>query len=197
MVLTIGPAGSGTPQRHLLSSHLAGLLIGALVSALVLTVIGSAADAEIRGWEQIVLGATALCAALWLPRTVGVKWGVPWPSRTWQVPQQWRHTLPMPATVGGYGTLLGMGVLTTPVLPALWCLVALTVGAGSVVVAAAGWVTYALARFAMAARKSVEVAATGEIPDDVHGSRGFRVMRVANTGLLVLIVVAAVLELTS
>jgi hypothetical protein len=177
MVLTIVPAVGGHPLSTLLRSHAAGLALGALVAALTLALLGAGLQAVLPQSGAALLMAIGILAIAWLPRTAGGRRGLRWPRRTWQVPEQWRYTMPMPVTLFCFGVLLGLGVLTMPVLPVLWVLVALTVVAASAPVAVAAWLSYALARWFMTVRESKRVVASGVIPDNVHGARGLDVAR--------------------
>lgn len=83
------------------------------------------------GWTLSALGRT----------------GLPFPRRRWQVPEQWRFTMPIEVTLFAYGTLLGVGFLTDVVLPAFWMfvLVCALLASPAVIVPAA--LLYAATRF--------------------------------------------------
>lgn len=173
MALTLGPAGRGANLKSLLWNHAAGLGAGATVAGLDVSLIGYALPPNASDAVLVVAGGAALA---WLPRTAGWGFGLSWPRSRWQVPETWRYLLPMPITAFAFGCLLGVGFLTSPVLPVFWLFVALSVAAHPLT-AVVSWWGYAAARWAMTARESRRIAHSGLIPDAVHGRRGFRVAR--------------------
>jgi hypothetical protein len=191
MVLTIGPAGGGARRRELSRNYGIGLFVGGLVMGLTLAALGAALRTVAGGSVQVLTAAAGIAALAWLPRTSGLARGPRWPARSWQVPEQWRYTMPLPMTLLAFGFLLGLGFLTTPVLPVFWLLLVFSLAAPGPLAVLAAWLIYAGARWMMTTRKSREVAATGEVPGDVHGASGFTRMRRVSAGFLLVSVIYA------
>ena len=113
---------------------------------LVLVLVNAALDglgagsATVTRYGLIVLGLGWTLSALGAP-------GLPFPRRRWQVPEQWRFTMPIEVTLFAYGALLGVGFLTDVVLPAFWMfvLVCALLASPAVIVPAA--LLYAATRF--------------------------------------------------
>jgi hypothetical protein len=195
MVLTILPAGRGNRDvKILFRAHALGLVLGSFAMFAILALVGIAVRAALPESSVMVIVAMAIAALAWLPRSVGVRRGPRWPVRYWQVPQEWRFSMPLPATLLAYGFLLGLGVLTTPVLPVMWIFVAATVAIPSVGVAIFAWMAYATSRWIMTFRETRRALAADEVPDDVHGATGYRIARVLNVGVLTFAVACAAMQ---
>ena len=179
MAGTIGSVVNRANMTRLLRAHAAGLVVGALTMALALSLLGSLAQPLLR---EIAVPLEIIAAAAllgWAVRATGRR-GLPFPHRSWQVPEQWRYTLPPTVTVATYGYLLGLGWLTYMVLPTYWLLVAGTFAVASLPVALTAWLAFALARFLTAWRGARLVAGGSE---DVT-PHSLRVTRAAAAALL-------------
>jgi hypothetical protein len=133
-------------RRRVLALHGLGLTLGGLVSGLVLVLANAAvhgaglAGSDVTRYVLIVLGVGWALSALGAP-------GLPFPRRRWQVPEQWRFTMPLDVTLVSYGVLLGVGFLTDVVLPAFWMLVLVCTFLASPAVIVPAWLLYAGTRF--------------------------------------------------
>lgn len=146
MVWTIAPAVSGGERRRVLAIHVAGLLAGALTMCLVLVLLAAGVNGLQWTTPSWLHAVTAIVLLAWIVRAVSHR-GLPYPRSRWQVPESWRARLPLKATAGGYGYLLGLGPLTDVVLPTYWLLVGVTVFAiDSVGWALVGWLAYGATR---------------------------------------------------
>jgi hypothetical protein len=196
MVLTILPAGRGNRDVEILfRAHAVGLVLGSFAMFTTLGLVGIAIRAAVPESSVTMIVAMAIAALAWLPRSVGIRRGPRWPGRYWQVPQEWRFSMPLPATMLAYGFLLGLGVLTTPVLPVMWIFVAATVAIPTVWVATFAWMAYATSRWVMTVRETRRALAADEVPDDVHGAMGYRIARFLNVGVLAFVVACAAVQL--
>jgi hypothetical protein len=195
MVLTIvPPAVRGHSARHLVFNHVAGLVLGAVIMAAGSILVGAmlssiAADAPAAG--QLAAG---VLAALWLP---SVMWprarrGLPWPRSRWQVPEQWRYTMPIGVTVFLFGALLGVGLLTATVLPVYWIFLLLATTSNHAVALLLAWFVYAATRGVMTAWRTRTTLADRVIPDAVFGPGGFLVGQVLAAGVIALVIVQGV-----
>lgn len=188
MVLTILPAGRGDHLTALLRNHAAGLLLGSAVTALLLTSLGALVAALVPAAGDALLIAAAALAIVWLPNAIlPARDAVPWPRSSWQVPEQWRYTMPLGHTMFAFGFLLGVGVVTNAVFPVVWVLVVLTVAAGQPFMALAAWLVFAATRWAMTARAARRWAQRAEIPDHVHEEREFAMARTLVLASLILV----------
>ena len=151
MAGTLGSVVNRASMPKLLRAHGAGLALGALTMALALSLVGGVARPALREFPPVPTVAAGAVLLGWALRATGRR-GLPYPHRSWQVPEQWRYTLPSIVTLGAYGYLLGLGWLTYMVLPTYWLLVAGTIAVGSLPVALTAWMAFALARFLTAWR---------------------------------------------
>ena len=144
---TIGLAVREAPtsyRRRILALHGLGLGLGALVVGLVLVLVNAALSQAGGGtavrYALVALGVGWAISALGAP-------GLPFPRRRWQVPEQWRFTMPLEAMLVSYGVLLGVGFLTDVVLPAFWMFVLVCGFLASPAVIVPAWLLYAGTRF--------------------------------------------------
>jgi hypothetical protein len=196
MVWTIAPAVSGRERRRILGIHSAGLLAGAVTMMCVLLLIGGALRVTgVTGATggSLVQFATAVVLVGWALQAAGGP-GLPFPRSRWQVPEDWRATLPLPATGLFYGFLLGLGPLTDVILPAYWLLVGATLASDNVLVAAVAWVVYAgvraLVTIGGVREYSTSCALDGSPSTQIRPAYERTVVRMATIGLL--LTVAAV-----
>lgn len=171
-------------RRRAVTIHAVGMMAGSVTMALCLTV-AAAIVAPILSTMPAAAGMTAMVVlAAWaLKLTTNV--GLPYPRRRWQVPEGWRWELPLPFTLGAYGYLLGLGALTDVVLPLYWVLVGATIAAGSLPLAVAAWIVYAMARVWMTVH-AASIADAHELPPaDPHGPRLWRAWHAVHTTRLV------------
>lgn len=142
MAASLTPAVSGAklrPFRRLTILHGAGLIIGASIMGLILTLLGSILIAT--GFRPLLIAPLAVALALTALQSMGV--GIP--QSRWQVPEYWRRALDANIVPVLYGVILGFGVFTSVVVGAFWVFVALTLRyAGPV--ALLGWCCYAAGR---------------------------------------------------
>lgn len=146
MALAIGPAGSGARKRTLLAAHGLGLLIGATIMAVSLTLLAAGVAPILAAVRDAAAVLAAVTAALWALNTLNTNCGLRYPSSSWQVPAAWKESLPQGFTAAAYGILLGMGFLTSVVVPLYWVLVAGSVAAHSLFVTIVAWWIYSGAR---------------------------------------------------
>jgi hypothetical protein len=119
--------------------------------------------------------------------------GIPFPNSRWQVPKDWRHTLPFGFTVGAYGFLLGLGVLTNVVGPVLWALIGASVVIADAPTVLVMWLAYGVTRAAVTAREAWVVGAS----DDPGGQQArpshLRLVRGMACAVLLLLALGLVL----
>lgn len=201
MALILGHVVNEAHRRRSTILHYMGLLCGALTTAAVLFVVG---------WpvrmlhDDAPLVTQALCVTVacvligWAVQVITNR-GLAYPRPRWQVPEQWRYTLPHGFTMGGYGYLLGLGITTNPMLPAIWVLCGLTVVTQSALVVVVAWCLYAGVRMGTthrATRVVLRLRATrpGADPDgDLNDARLLSVARAANVALLATLAVTAII----
>jgi hypothetical protein len=190
MAGTIGSVVNRVRMPKLIQAHAVGLMLGALTTALVLSLLGALARPALREFA-VPLKIAAIPVLLgWAFRTMDRR-GLPFPHRSWQVPERWRYTLPPMVTLGSYGYLLGVGGLTYMVLPTYWLLVGGTI-AVSLPVALAAWTAFALGRLLTAWRGARLVAAGSE---DVT-PHNLRLTRAAGAALLTSMAIALSVQIT-
>lgn len=179
MAGTIGSVVNRANMQTLLVLHATGLVLGAVTMALSLSLVGLLLPAFPASLTQLgaILGSIILAG--WAGQALADR-GLPYPRRTWQVPEQWRYTLPSSVTVTAYGYLLGLGWLTATILPTYWAFLIATVLVASLPLAVSGWVAYAITRGWVASRGAHKVAAGN---DHVVPSQ-LRAVRAMNAGLL-------------
>jgi hypothetical protein len=142
MAASLQPAVSGaTPRslRRVTTLHGAGLLAGAIVMSLTLTLAGSLVIAA--GLRIILLVPVGAALALAVLQSAGLRI----PQSRWQVPDYWRRTLDAGTLPVAYGAILGVGVFTAVVVGAFWVFVAVTLLC-TTPVALIGWSAYAAGR---------------------------------------------------
>lgn len=142
MAASLRPAVRGATGKHLrgvLALHGAGLIVGALLMALVLALLGSALTATRLMWIPIVLAGTALALAALQIAGFGL------PQSRWQVPEYWRRTLDAGMLPVAYGAILGLGIFTAVTVAAFWVFLVITLRFPAPV-ALAGWAAYAIGR---------------------------------------------------
>ncbi len=172
MAGTIGSVVNRANMPRLLRVHAVGLLLGATTMALALTLLGAVAQSTVRDLARPL--AIVACVVLlgWALQALD-RPGLPFPQRSWQVPEQWRYTLPPVVTAGAYGYLLGLGWLTYLVLPTFWLLVVGTFAAATLPVSALAWTAFALGRFLTTRRYAHRVASGSSSvkPSNLHLTR--------------------------
>lgn len=139
MVGSLGPAVSGANRPRSFGTSTAyglGLVIGSLLTALSLSVLGR--GLEVAGLKFV---ATFLVGAALLVAVAQVA-GAPVLQSRWQVPEHWRRYLDLDVLAGFYGFLLGIGFVTAVGVSAFWVFAALSLTVSPVVVLGA-WLTYA------------------------------------------------------
>lgn len=178
MGLTIGPAGSRAEMKRLLSMHAVGLFVGATVMALSLSLVGRATNGLLAAAAPVPPLFASGLLLLWAGR-VAFSRGLGWPSSHWQVPASWRESLPPSVTLGAYGFLLGVGFLTSVVLPPFWILLGGTLVSNSVWASVGAWWLYAGMRFATTADASFRRFDAGSSPEDLASlaPSGWRAIR--------------------
>ena len=144
MIETITPAvcGSRKRQRIALAAFTAGALAAAALLGAVLGLVGS-----LLGARDAVLAVAAL-AALAAARELGVV-RLPLPQVRLQVPERWRHELPLPLWATGYGAGLGLGVATYQPVATFWIACAAAVAVGRPLAAALAFSLYGAGRALM------------------------------------------------
>jgi hypothetical protein len=184
MALTIGSAGSAAERRPAMRNHVAGLLLGGLTTGLSLAGLGAALRPVADPGSVAVTAVVATLAAGWaLTTAVGV--GLPYPQSRWQVPEQWRYTLPFPFTVGAYGYLLGLGFLTNTVSAAFWLFVVLSLLVPNTGIVVLAWLLYAATRAVATARGNRRVAACPlDPPSEIYSYAALDGTRWLTTALL-------------
>ncbi len=182
MVLTILPAGRPARTR-LLCLHGIGLFVGATLAAIV--VLGLHRLLAPIAVRSAVLAATSLVGTAWIVR-IAVGRGLRWPRSTWQVPESWRYSLEPEVTVSLYGALLGVAVLTNPILPTVWLWIALSILAspGAVLVS---WACYAATRLALTAYPLVRASqtGTGDPPSEILPRGTFAAAKISAYGVMI------------
>lgn len=134
-------------RRRALLIYVAGLFGGALTMACITYAVGALLPVEIPVAVRV---AGALIVALWGVRVASGR-GLPFPSSPWQVPEIWLLTLPRNLTAGLYGYLLGLGMLTSVVLPVYWCFLVGSLFSPSLGISIIVWSAYAATRASMTA----------------------------------------------
>jgi len=192
MALTIGSVGDRAEQRRNLLIHSLGVIAGSLVMGLTLVLLGEVLQGVLAEVERPMLViAIALLVGWAVYTSVGV--GIPFPNSRWQVPKDWRHTLPFEFTVGAYGFLLGLGVLTNVVVPVIWVLVGASLAIANTPTVLFIWLAYGITRASVTAR---EALAVGE-SDDPGGQQArpshLRLVKTSACALLLMLAVTLVL----
>lgn len=121
--------------------HGAGLLVGAVIMALLLSFIRALLVGG--GLRSLLVIPVAIALALAFMQCAGL----PIPQSSWQVPEYWRRGMDADILPVAYGVVLGFGVFTSVVVGAFWVFVAATL-LFSVPLALTGWLAYACARAA-------------------------------------------------
>ncbi|MDQ2630410.1 MAG: hypothetical protein M3Y75_05475 [Actinomycetota bacterium] len=183
MALFIGSVGGGASSRQLTLVHTFGLLLGSVSIGLLLWLVGAAVRPVVEGFDLVALLVGAVLAA-WAVR-VAVGRGLPFPSSRWQVPQQWRHTLPAGFTAGAYGFLLGVGFLTSVVLPVYWLFVGMSLLVSDLFLVLLAWCIYGGVRAVVTAREARVVSTAADIGSVPAHPRHFAPVRLATCALLV------------
>jgi len=104
------------------SALTAGLLAGSCTTLVALGAVGALLHLS-RGW---VLAAAGACLVAALLDVLGVS-----ARRRLQVPERWRHTMPLPVAAFLYGILLGAGIAGAVPAAAVWAVLLLVVALGS------------------------------------------------------------------
>jgi hypothetical protein len=198
MALTIGPAVSGAERRRLIAIHAVGLVLGAQTLVLGLMVAGAATGLLPDISPAIVAAGATVGAVGWGLRFL-VGRGLPYPRRRWQVPEEWRRTLPSRVAIGLYGYVLGLGILTDPVSPVFWVFVVAVAFVGSAPVAIAGGLLYALVRAAMTHQAARGIARTESSPseDDLNFRHGFVLARLGAVAVVIAVLAMSTPHLAS
>lgn len=142
MALTIGPAGSRASKRTLLAVHGIGLMLGASVMAIVLSLVAALLAPAFAAAREPLAIASAVVVTLWGLRAATGRWGLRFPSSPWQVPVVWKEAFPPVFTAGAYGLLLGVGFLTSVVVPLYWVLLAGSIASPGLLVVLIAWWLY-------------------------------------------------------
>lgn len=190
MAWTIGSAVSRARISRLLFVHAVGLLLGAVTMALVLSLLGAVLRPLIDETAEPLAIVASVVLAGWAVRSVDRR-GLPYPQRSWQVPEQWRYTVPPTMTLGIYGYMLGLGWLTYMVLPIYWVLFLGTLAVTSLPIALIAWSAFAAGRF-LTTRRYARLVAKGSITSKPST---FVLARAAAAALLVAAALAVVLQL--
>src|SRR6266850_6086352 len=98
-----------------------GLLAGSCATLVALGAVGALLHPS-RGW---VLAAAAACFVAAVLDVRGAS-----PRRRLQVPERWRHTMPLPVAAFSYGILLGTGIAGAVPAAAVWAVLLLVVALG-------------------------------------------------------------------
>jgi hypothetical protein len=189
MALTIGPVGHGE-RRPLLVVHGIGLLVGSTTTALVLMLVGVALRPVVPEGDPARLAALVVAVAWAFNLLTGH--GPGFPASHWQVPEQWRHQLPPMFTVFAYGVLLGAGVLTNPVVPLIWVLVALSALLPPSPWIVLAWVLYAATRWGTTLRATKHVNRAGDPGTSNPRPAGLGVVRLASAAVLAALGIALI-----
>jgi cytochrome c biogenesis protein CcdA len=186
MAMTIGSVVNRASMPKLLRAHALGLALGAVTMALGLSLLGALVKPALRELAAplTIVGSVVLLG--WAAHAMGWR-GLPFPQRSWQVPEQWRYRLPPTITLGAYGYLLGLGWLTYLVLPTYWLLVAGTLAMASLPVALLAWTGFAVGRFLPARRYARRFA--GGSDNDIK-PHNLRLTRTSAAALLCLAALA-------
>ena len=153
-----------------------GLTLGAAALFGSLGALGSA----LRPGHAVVLAAVALAGAAALADLAGLRVR---PQVPFQVPERWRRTMPLARALFLYGLLLGTGVTTFVPAAAVWALLPLCVALGSVPLAVAVGLGFALGR-------ALPVLAVSDETALAERPQGPRVLRILAAGSLALALVA-------
>jgi hypothetical protein len=108
------------------------------------------------------------------------------PQIRFQVPEGWRHTMPLPRALFLYGLLLGTGLTTYVPAAAAWALPALTLALGDVTASLAIALGFAAGR----ALPVLVLAIRGEETAVAERPQGLRVLRLLTAASLLLALVA-------
>ena len=156
MVGSLGHAvrASNDQSREVVVAHLVGLLMGSLLTASGLILVGGLL-AELPQPFQFAAAILPALLVVGLQLTTGRVM-----QSTWQVPERWRFELDVDLLAFAYGLLLGMGLPTAVVVATFWLFVSLsTLTTPSIVFLA--WTAYAIARFAGFHRQTRRAASDG------------------------------------
>lgn len=197
MALAIGPVGDVAHRRRLLMIHGGGLVAGSVLLAAILTIVGvpfRLGFGALPATAQLVVCiAGSLVLVLWAMRVLTGS-GLPFPRSSWQVPSAWRFDMPYEFTLGLYGFLLGLGILTDIVMPTFWLLIAASLAVAHPLLIVLIWIGYALVRLANTWRVSTELSCSpdpGYEPAAPSGMSRFRIV-----AAIQLVAVGAALLLT-
>jgi hypothetical protein len=186
MAQTFGPAVSGASRRQAMRLHVTGLLLGSGTMAAAVTLVGTSLPLIDHRAIRVVAAVLGVLAAGWAAKMV-FRVGLRYPRATWQVPEEWRHKLPIGTAAAAYGFLLGLGALTDVVLPAFWLLVGLTIVAGKVSVALAAWTVYGFMRAWMTGRMVQAVVERPGLVGWLAGPRGYEAVHTLCAAVTVMI----------
>ena len=153
-----------------------GLALGAAALFGSLGALGAA----LRPGHAVVLAAVALAGAAAIADLAGLRVR---PQVRFQVPERWRRTMPLARALFLYGLLLGTGVTTFVPAAAVWALLPLCVALGSVPLAIAVGLGFALGR-------ALPVLAVSDETALAERPQGLRVLRILAAGSLALALVA-------
>jgi hypothetical protein len=162
-VETIACAGerSGRSSRGAAALAFAlGALVGGAVAFGGLALVGAALHGTAGSVALGVAAALAALAAVAEARGVRV---VPQVRR--QVPERWRRALPLPVATGGYGVLLGLGVMTFVLTWAVWALLAVCLAVGDPVTGLACGLAFGAGRAVPLVVLALRMGDGGEEPE--------------------------------
>lgn len=191
MAGTISPVGDGAKRRRLLIGHGVGLLLGAATMATALTLAAQLMRVPLQAVSPWLAPVLAVVLLGWASQSALGK-GLPYPLPRWQVPEDWRRTLPRMVTISVYGYLLGLGFLTNMVVPTYWVLLGASVWTGGLAPLLIAWALYAGVRFATTWR-ATEAAARACTYTAGYVPRGAIGIRYAAAALLALAAAGLVL----
>jgi hypothetical protein len=176
MVCTVGAAGRRGGRKAIAHSGAwfsVGLLAG---STFIFGSIGLVAMLLHPGRAWIIVASTVAVAAV-LCDAAGLRVR---PQISFQVPERWRRTMPLPLAVFLYGLLLGTGLTTYVPTAAAWALMLMSLAVAKLVPALAVGILLAVGRalpvLALAPRGD-SAAPTGELETLVERPGALRVVR--------------------